>query len=209
MFRHEPLTHAVLKLIAEGAIGPVTTISSAFTFELSRSADVRLVPALGGGSLWDVGCYAVNVIRLVAGSEPTEAFGWATAGPSGVDESFTGVLRFPTVAATLHSSFRSSYRSWLEIGGKTGIVRVRNPFRPGAAGVIEIHRDGEPERAVTVEGSSMLFLRLVEDFVAAALGDREPVVSLADSRGNAAALAALYASAQTGRPVAVGLAGAR
>ena len=42
--------------------------------------DVRLDAALGGGSLWDVGCYAVGIARLVAGAEPVEAFGYATYG---------------------------------------------------------------------------------------------------------------------------------
>jgi D-xylose 1-dehydrogenase (NADP+, D-xylono-1,5-lactone-forming) len=204
MFRHEPLTHALVKVLADDAIGPVTTIASGFTFEQSRVNDVRLVAELGGGSLWDIGCYAVNVVRLVAGSEPIEAFGWSTNGPSAVDESFSGMLRFPgDVTATVHSSFRSSYRMWLEINGRTGTLRVRNPFKPGTEGLIELYRDGDLERSISVEGSPLLFLRLVEDFVAAAMGDRPPVVSLADSRGNAAALTALYESSLTGRPALV------
>jgi predicted dehydrogenase len=147
----------------------------------------------------------VNVVRLVVGAEPVEAVGWSTIGRSGVDESFNGMLRFPgDVAATLHCSFRSSYRTWLEVHGRTGTLRVRNPFKPRVEDLIEVLRDGEVERHITVEGSSMHFLRLVEDFVAAALGDRAPVVSLADSRGNAAALTALYASSLTGRPAPVG-----
>jgi D-xylose 1-dehydrogenase (NADP+, D-xylono-1,5-lactone-forming) len=204
MFRHEPLTQRVVGLIDEGAIGAVTTIASGFTYEQERQNDVRLVPALGGGSLWDVGCYCVNAMRLVARAEPIEAFGWAATGASGVDESFTGLLRFPgSVTGTVHSSFRSRYRTWLEIGGTHGLLRVPDPFRPGPRVDIEVRPSGEEVRLVPVEGSSLLFVRLIEDFVAAALGDRPPVVTLDDSRGNAAALSALYASALTRRPVAV------
>jgi xylose dehydrogenase (NAD/NADP) len=204
MFRHEPLMQAVLKLVGDGTIGQVTTIGSGFTYEQSRANDVRLLPALGGGSLWDIGCYAVNAARLVAGSEPIEAFGWATTGASGVDDSFTGLLRFDQgVTATIHSSFRSRYRMWLEIGGKDGWLRVPSPFRPGSREAIEVQREGEPPRRLDVEGSSLLFLRMIEDFVAAALGERAPVVTLADSRGNAAALNALKASALAGVPVTI------
>jgi predicted dehydrogenase len=204
MFRHEPLIQRVLGLIAEGAIGPLATIASGFTYQQTRENDVRLVPALGGGSLWDVGCYSVNVLRLVAGCEPLEAFGWAAGSASGVDESFTGLLRFPgDVTATVHSSFRSGRGAWLEITGRDGMLHVVDPFRPGPRADIEVSRGGQDARTVTVEGSPTLFVRLIEDFVAAALGDRPPVVTLEDSRGNAATLSALYASSLTGQPVSL------
>lgn len=204
MFRHEPVIDRLLALLAEGAIGPVTTIASGFTYEQTRQDDVRLVPALGGGSLWDVGCYAVNIVRLVAGREPVEAFGWATTGRTGVDESFTGLLRFPgDITATVYSSFRNSYRTWLEVGGRQGALRLAEPFKPGPHPEIEIRRGLEAPRRVSLDGSASLFVRLIEDFVAAALGDRPPVVTLTDSRGNAATLSALYASALTKRPVTI------
>jgi xylose dehydrogenase (NAD/NADP) len=204
MFRHEPLTHAVLKLLADEVIGPVSTVSSGFTYEQSRVDDVRLIPELGGGSLWDVGCYAVNAVRLAAGREPLEVFGWATAGPSGVDESFSGLLRFSNgITASIHCSFRSRYRMWLEVGGRHGWLRVTRPFRPEPRETIEVHRTDAPPETVVVDGSPLLFLRLVEDFIAAALGERGPVVTLEDSRANAAVLAALYAAARTGGPVTV------
>ena len=71
MYRHEPLIARVLELLARGARSArCATIDSGFTFAQSRQHDVRLDPALGGGSLWDVGCYPVSVVRLVAGAEP-------------------------------------------------------------------------------------------------------------------------------------------
>jgi xylose dehydrogenase (NAD/NADP) len=197
MFRHEAMTTRMLELLRDDAIGPVQTISSGFTFDLNRTPDVRLDPALGGGSLWDVGCYAVAAARLVAG-EPREAFGWATRGPSGVDESFNGVLRFDNnVIATIHSSFRASYRIWLEIAGRDAVMRVPNPFKPAAQDEIELHR-GTAMQRIPVTGSPVMPVRMIEDFVAAVIDGRPPVINLAESRGNAAALAALYEAARTG-----------
>jgi D-xylose 1-dehydrogenase (NADP+, D-xylono-1,5-lactone-forming) len=203
MYRHEPLTARVLQLVRAETIGPVTMMSSVFTYEQARSNDVRLDPRLGGGSLWDIGCYCVNAVRLIANQEPSEAFGWASPAPSGVDQRFTGLLRFPDgCTAVVHSSFRSRYRTALEISGTTGVMRVANIFRPASPTEIEIVRDGRPE-IVAVEASPALFVREIEDFVAAALEGRPPAVTLRDSRGNAAALAALYASARTGRSVSI------
>ena len=201
MYRHEPMTSRIIELLSAQAIGRISHIAAGFTFAQSRDHDVRLDKALGGGSLWDVGCYAVGIARLVAGAEPTGAFGYASYGVSGVDETFTGLLHFPGgCVATIHSGFRSPYRMWLEVVGTEGRLRVDNPFKPAARDAIEVTRGSDTGR-VSVEGSPLLFVRMVEDFVAAALDGRTPAVSLADSRGNAAALAALHRAAATGQPV--------
>jgi predicted dehydrogenase len=201
MYRHEAVIARVLELLRENAVGRVMTITSGFTFELDRPNDVRLDPTLGGGSLWDIGCYAVSVARLVAASEPGEAFGWASWGPTGIDESFTGLLRFPDeVMATVHSSFKSRYRTWLEVGGKDGVLSMSEPFKPSSQVEIVVSR-ADASSVMRVEGPAMLYLRQVEDFVAAVFDGRPPHISLEESRGNAAAIAALYASARASQPV--------
>lgn len=201
MYRHEAVIARVLELLRDNAVGRVMTIASGFTFDLDRPQDVRLDPALGGGSLWDVGCYAVSVARLVAGSEPLEAFGWAAWTETNVDESFTGLLRFPgEVVATVHSSFKSRYRTWLEVGGKDGVLQVSEPFKQSSQVDIVISR-GDESRVIRVEGPAMLYVRQIEDFVGSVFDGRSPHVTLAESRGNAATIAGLYTSARAGKPV--------
>ncbi|MGQ0735220.1 MAG: Gfo/Idh/MocA family protein [Acidobacteriota bacterium] len=201
MYRHEPLIGHVLTLLDAGAVGPIQAIASGFTFSRNRTNDIRLDPSLGGGSLWDIGCYAVGVARLVAGAEPVEAFGWAARAPSGVDDTFTGLLRFPgDLVASVHSSFTTSNQTWLDVSGTEGHLHVSDPFRPAPRHAIEIRR-GDQVEVVTVEGSTALFVRMVEDFVAHALDGRPAVVTLAESRGTAGALAALERSAREGRPI--------
>jgi predicted dehydrogenase len=118
-------------------------------------------------------------------------------------EAFNGLLRFPAgVVASIHCSFRASYRTWLDIHGRDGTLRVANPFRPAPSDVIDVQR-GNDVHHVTVEGSSQLFVRQVDDFVAAALDGRPSTVTLDESRGNAAALAALAAAAKSGQAVTV------
>jgi predicted dehydrogenase len=201
MYRHEPLIARVLELIRSDEIGSLASVNAGFTYLQSRSPDVRLDAALGGGSLWDVGCYAVSAVRLVAGAEPRSVFGFAAMTATGVDESFTGLLQFAGgVVGTVHSSFRTPHRTWLEAVGTHGVLSVARPFRPESPDVIEIRR-GDESRRESVEGSSQLFVRQVDDFVASALDGRAPAVSLRESHGNAAALAALHASARSQRAV--------
>ena len=77
MYRHEPLTAAVADLVSGGAIGAVRTIVSGFTYAQSRADDVRLVRSLGGGALWDVGCYPVSYACLLTGRDHVAAAGVA------------------------------------------------------------------------------------------------------------------------------------
>lgn len=201
MYRHEPLTDRAIRLIRGEAIGPLRAIAAAFTYLRTRDADVRLVPALGGGCLWDIGCYPVSYVRLIAGAEPVEVFGLAEWGPTGVDEAFTALLRFPGgLSATVHASFRADYRHWVDVTGADASMRIQNPFKPGRDEALELRR-GELVQTVHVEGSPELFVRQVDDLVAAALDGCAPRIPLSDSRGNAAVLAALYESARSNVPV--------
>ena len=76
MYRHHPLTHAAEAVVRSGRLGAIRGFKGAFTFPLTREGDVRLDPALGGGSLWDVGCYPVSYACLLAGAAPLDVFGW-------------------------------------------------------------------------------------------------------------------------------------
>jgi xylose dehydrogenase (NAD/NADP) len=196
MYRHEPLTHKVLDLVHTGALGTVRAIVSGFTFTLTNSADVRLDRALGGGSLWDIGCYPVTYARLLAGRDPKMVFGSAHWHAGGVDEEFMGMLRFPGgTTATIYSGFRAALRTWLEVIGSDGSLTVPNPFKPGIREVLELERNGRVE-PIEVAGSPELFVRQIEDFERSALDGAPSVVTLADSRDAAATMSALLDSAR-------------
>lgn len=92
MYRHHARTQRVEELLAAGAIGELQLVAGTFSYRRSRAADVRLDPALGGGALWDVGCYPVSFAQMCAGAEPRLAIGWHHTGPTGVDEQFAGTV---------------------------------------------------------------------------------------------------------------------
>jgi xylose dehydrogenase (NAD/NADP) len=64
MYRHHAQTARVRDLVESGAIGAPRLILSGFTYPQSRTADVRLEQALGGGCLWDIGCYPISFAHL-------------------------------------------------------------------------------------------------------------------------------------------------
>jgi predicted dehydrogenase len=206
MYRHHPQTEKVMDLVRSGAIGALRLVRGSFTFTLSRPEDVRLDPTLGGGSLWDVGCYPVSWARLVAGAEPDEVAGWAVRGSTGVDEVFAGQLRFASgdaggagVLAQFDCSFRMPYRAHVEVVGTTGVIAIARPYRPRPRETFTLARGDEIE---TVEAAGPEPYRgEVEDIADAVLLGRPPRIPLSESRGNVAALAALLRSAAEGRPV--------
>jgi xylose dehydrogenase (NAD/NADP) len=195
MWRHGP--HALRFAEELPRIGELRTIRSTFSFSMSSDTDVRLSPELAGGSLMDVGTYCVSASRLLAGREPLSAIGTAWAAPSGVDERFSGILDFGEgVIATLTSGFRSEH-SGIEAIGSEGSLRLDDPFAGRATRLT-----GSDGFDVEIPQVDPYELEL-EDFAAAIRGEHPPRLGRADMMGQARALAALYASAATGRVVPV------
>jgi len=202
MYRHHPQTRRVRELVVSGAVGQVRLVRGAFTFWLSRESDVRLDPALGGGSLWDLGCYPVSFARFVLGEEPVEASGMAEMGPTGVDVAFVGQLRFASGAVLqFDCGFRAHFRTSIEIVGTDAVLEVPSPFKPGTSERLVLRRGGAVETMDASGGA--LYAGEIEDLADAVLLGKAPQVGLADSRANVAALVALLESARTGRVVRV------
>lgn len=201
MYRHQARTLKVKALVDDGHIGEVHVIRGAFTFTLGPQHKTRLDPAMGGGSLWDVGCYPVSYARFITGSEPQSVFAQQVVSDSGVDLTFTGQLRFPDgILAQFDSGFRSSFRMYMEIVGSTGTLFIPKAFKSEPLSTIHIRRNFDSD-IVTVTDAEHLYLAEIEDLAEAILTGNTPRVSLAESRANTQTITALYASAQTNQPV--------
>jgi D-xylose 1-dehydrogenase (NADP+, D-xylono-1,5-lactone-forming) len=204
MYRHHPQTLKVKELVDSGALGRVGLIRGAFTFILSGDGDIRLLPEMGGGSIWDVGCYPISYTRMLVGAEPVEVFGWQVQGPTGIDETFTGEMRFAgDVLAQFDCGFKSQLRWQMEIVGTEGTLQVPSPFKPGYDEKLILRRDDQTE-TIIVPGQE-LYIGEVEDMADAILLGKPSQVSLKDSHGNTATMLALLESARMNRPQVVGV----
>jgi predicted dehydrogenase len=200
MYRHHPQTLKVKEMVDSGILGDVRLVKGDFTFNIKNEDDVRLNPDLGGGSIWDIGSYPISYTRYILGEEPQEVFGWQLTGKSGVDEVFTGQLRFAgDVFAQFDSGFRSPYRSRIEIVGNEASMVIPHPFNPGLDVEILIDRGGEYESIAMPRVE--LYIGEVEDMADVILKGSSPRVSLEDSRNNVASILALLRSAELGKPV--------
>jgi predicted dehydrogenase len=197
MYRHHPQIARVAELVAGGALGELRALRAAFSFPLGRAEDVRLRPDLDGGALMDVGCYCVSGMRLLAG-EPERVHGEQVAGPSGVDITFAGTLRFPgNVVATFHASMALPLRQELEVLGSEGTLLVEAPWRVDFGGDVLLRRGATVERVDVPQGDS--YRLELDDFAAAAAGERPPLLGRDDAVGQARTIEALYQSGERGK----------
>jgi len=197
MYRHHPQTLKVQEMVSSGSLGTLKLLRGSFSFMLDREGDIRLDPTMGGGSIWDIGCYPISFMRTVVGAEPVEVFGWQVTGPTGIDESFVGGLHFAEdIYGQFDSSFVIPFHAYMEIVGSEATLIIPTPFKPGLNEKIFLAREGKTE-TIKVKGQD-LYLGEVEDMANAILLGESPHISLQDSRANVATIKALLESASTG-----------
>lgn len=92
-YRFAPQHRAVLDLVQGGELGDVRLYRGALGFRMTNPDDFRWNPAMGGGALYDVGCYPVNLARLLLG-EPTSVMAQARWTPDGVDMALSALLDY-------------------------------------------------------------------------------------------------------------------
>jgi predicted dehydrogenase len=67
----QPQTGDMLGLLQSGALGKVLGVQAAIGFTAQDLANnIRFNPHLGGGAMFDAGCYPLSLIRLVMGEAP-------------------------------------------------------------------------------------------------------------------------------------------
>ncbi len=200
MYRHHPQTLKVQELVKNGSLGTLKLVRGSFTYILNGGGNIRADPALGGGSIWDVGCYPISYARSVIGEDPLEVFGWQVTGPTGIDEMFIGQMRFDHhVYSQFDCSFITSYHVLMEIVGSEGILNIPEPFKPGVDQKIYLTR-GDKTEVIKIKGQE-LYSGEVEDMADAILLGHDPRISLDDSRANVAVISALLESARSGKSV--------
>jgi D-xylose 1-dehydrogenase (NADP+, D-xylono-1,5-lactone-forming) len=184
-FRHSPLTLKVKSLVESGVIGKLKFIESHFSFLLKDLNNVRLDKNLAGGSIFDVGCYNINIIRYIAGSEPVSIQVDGEIGEkSGVDESCCILMKFENgLSAVSYCSFNCAGRSEYKIVGEAGIIEVPLQFNfKGNAGIILKKDNSKEEIYVDCPDNYMLE---VEQFGKCILEGQKPLITFEDSYGNA------------------------
>lgn len=207
MYRFHPRTLKLAELIRSGVIGKVQLVRVGFSFRLDRPTDPRWDPALAGGSLYDVGCYCVNLARMAVGETPTRA--WATArwSGSGVDETLAGTIEYPGGAiAQISCSFQGGFQQQTQIIGSNGLIEVDQAFsmHPNQQTAIRVWRGTSFAELETLTFAPTNHFRLeiegLERLIQRGHGIPElPEMPLVETLDNLATIEALLQSSHTGQ----------
>lgn len=130
MYRHHPTWIQAIRLVRSGAIGTVTAVQSWFSYYNDDPTNIRNRPENGGGAIMDIGCYNINLSRMVFEAEPVTIQSAVTRDDVlGVDVLSSVILEFP---GGLQSSFTCSIRSEpdqrVHIVGTDGRIDIEIPF---------------------------------------------------------------------------------
>lgn len=217
MYRFLPRWREAEGMTWSGAIGDPRVVRVGFAFlQNPPGYNIRFDREAGGGIIWDMGCYAVNMARSLLRSEPTSVLATAhSRSGSSVETSVAMILRFPEDrAAVAHCSFDyPNPYSQVEIVGTEGWISMpgtgfrREPFTTllhhhydDADDEIYLRRQG-PE---THEFGWIDPYRLeVEHLGNCILRGDEPQYTLDDALNNTRALLAIHRSVREGCDVPV------
>ena len=146
MYRHHPSWVAALDLVESGRIGTLTAVQTWFSYFNDDPTNIRNIREYGGGALFDIGCYAVNLSRMVFGGEPSRVQASLRRDPvSGVDVLTSGLLDFERGIATFACSTRAEDDQRVDIYGTTGRISIDIPFNipPDRSTRIRVTAGGE------------------------------------------------------------------
>lgn len=197
MYRHHPVVSRLSDLIASGDIGEVQVIRSSFSFTVADPVtDIRLSAKLAGGALRDVGCYCINLSRLVLGEDPVKALAVQTVTDTGVDERTHALLLYPSGATSLFDvSIRAPLHFGASIVGTEAVVEIPSPWYAHLPpqNMTVTWRDGRI-RTINCPGRNSYELE-IQNFCNAVSGVASPLITPAETLGVLAAIELVEASA--------------
>ncbi len=201
MYRTHPQLKTLREIVVNGEIGEVRFVEARHGFNAGPGYSHRTTnPALAGGGILDVGCYAMSFARLAAGLAENKPFSNPTTVRAtghinnGIDEYATAALAFESgVAAHVATAVKVGLDNVAVVYGSKGSVKIHSPWggngREAGDTKLTIIRGRErSERQVSLDRG--IYAREADAFAEAfSVGQTEcSAMSIDDTLGNMAAL---------------------
>jgi predicted dehydrogenase len=205
MVRAHPQWIGARDIVRSGRIGSTHSMLGYFSYFNRDAANIRNIPAYGGGALMDIGCYLVNTSRLIFGEEPRRVIAATERDPDfGVDRLTSMLLEYPSGHAAGTCSTQMVAYQRVQIFGSKGRIEIGIPFnappdRPCRL-IVDDGSDLSAASAERVEFATCDQYRIQGDLFSQAIRDGAPApYPLEDSVQNMAVIDALFRSADSGR----------
>ncbi len=194
----------VRELLREGRIGDLRAVGMHFSYTNVDPANVRNNPALGGGALYDIGCYPITLSRFLFGEEPTRVAAQIERDPAfRTDRLTSALLAFPSGQAAFTCSTQLVPYQRLHAFGTKGRIEVQVPVNaiPGQPARVFVD-DGKDLRGggtLTLELPPCDQYTLQAELFAEAVKGGRVAVPLEDSILNMRVIEAVFRAAESGR----------
>ena len=203
--RYEPYNQEAIRMARSGELGPTQMILTDAGFNMGNPNQWRLTKSLGGGgSLMDIGIYALNAARYLSGEEPTEVNAMIFSTPGDprfkeVEEHVTFQLRFPSgILANCSSSYGYFHQSHFRVMG-TEARLIMDPATWYSGLRMYIERDNTlAERQLPVVDHFASEMDHMSDCV---MQDKQPLTPGEEGLRDLTIMAAIYQAAQAGKAV--------
>lgn len=178
MYRYTPRMKKVEEILSSGVLGEIRHLESSFRFFLNRPNTIKMKKELGGGALYDVGCYPVSFASFVMKKEPVKVNVSAQM-DNGVDVKTSMLLTYEGgVTASLHCGFNAFGVNHSEVVGTLGRLVIPDTFLE-EEGILTLYTDSGREE-IKVSGCHRYTLEF-EDFSRAVLNETAPYLSKEES----------------------------
>jgi predicted dehydrogenase len=206
MVRFHPQWIETRELVRRGTIGDLRFMHVPFSYFNADPANIRNMADIGGGALYDIGCYAIVAGRWFFECDPGRVSATIDRDPVfGTDRTTTGWLDFGAgrqLAFTV--STQSAPYQRIEVVGTRGRIEIQIPFNapqdaPCRYAVDDASAlDGSGVRTVTLPVADQYQLQ-AEAFSRAVRTERPDTAALDDAAANMRIIEALFASAASGQ----------
>ena len=205
MYRQHPSWVAAMDLVDSGRIGTLTAVQSWFSYYNDDATNIRNIVEYGGGALFDIGCYTINLSRMVFGGEPSHIQASVRRDPAtGVDALVSAILDFDGGIASFTCAIRSESDQRVHIYGTEGRISIDIPFNipPDRPTRIRLTAGGDPpvapDTTVLEFPTTDPYTAEVERFVSAVLDGGPTPVPPEDAVANLRVIDAIFAIAERG-----------
>ncbi|SRR5258708_608984 len=205
MVRTHPQWLRVRELIASGQIGQLRSVLGFFSYFNRDAANIRNIPAFGGGALMDIGCYPITISRFMFAAEPSRVLGLVERDPEmKIDRLTSAILDFPSGQAIFTCSTQLVPYQKMHFLGTLGRIEVEVPFNaPNDRPCRILIDDGRDlfGGGLTIENFSLCDQYTIQGdaFSRAVREGTEVPVSIEDAIKNMAVIEAVFRSAESGR----------
>jgi predicted dehydrogenase len=129
MVRSHPQWLRARELVRQGKIGELRAVQGLFTYFLTDPENVRNKADIGGGGLYDIGCYPIVTSRFLFGGEPTRVVGLVEYDPVlKIDRLASAILDYPKGQASFTCATQLVPYQRMQILGTKGRIEVEIPF---------------------------------------------------------------------------------